>query len=172
MCLQVRDDFAGFFVGDVGAEGFVHFIDLGFPGRGGQRRLHRDVSGRVASVAVDANLLKAVAWREVESWNWVGRNCKVCVRFEVLRSGLLKTAELRRRVFAFLQIGESEHGDGCRGESDHQKLPSFRGCRHELTHFTDDVLLSFDPIPEVAARIPGRLIGLDVVLVVGGSNSE
>src|SRR5258708_20365844 len=38
--LQVENDFPRVFIRDRCAEGFVHLVDLGFPGGGGQRRLH------------------------------------------------------------------------------------------------------------------------------------
>ena len=64
--LQISDDLAGVVLGDVCAEGFVHFVDFGFPCHWRKWRLHGYVSGTVAGVAVDANFLKAITWSEVD----------------------------------------------------------------------------------------------------------
>jgi len=56
--LQIQSDPLRVVLGNRCAEGFVHFLHLGFPSRGGERRLHGDVARAVAGVAVNLDILE------------------------------------------------------------------------------------------------------------------
>src|SRR6202035_4534393 len=98
MGLQVLDDFLGVFLWNPRAVGLVHFVHFGFPGRGGKRRLHGDVARAVAGVAIDLNVLAAVAWGKFQSRHRVGWNLVFRIRRKGGRSGLPDAPKLVGRV--------------------------------------------------------------------------
>src|SRR5215471_6817512 len=78
--LKVPNNFLCAVVRNRCAKGFIHLDYLGFPGCGGKWRLHGNVAGTVAGVAVDANLLNANPGGEICTGRWVGSNLKVRIR--------------------------------------------------------------------------------------------
>src|ERR1700676_2470775 len=58
--LQILNNFLRLLLGNRCAEGLVHLVHLGFPGRGGKRWLHSDVARAVAGVAINLHVLQAM----------------------------------------------------------------------------------------------------------------
>src|SRR5256885_6770051 len=58
---EVQNDFPRAVLRNACAEGLVHLVHLGFPGRRGEWRLHGDVTRAVTGVAVNPNFPEALS---------------------------------------------------------------------------------------------------------------
>src|ERR1700719_2910259 len=80
VCLQILNDFFRALVRNGRSKRLSHLVDLGFPGCRWQGRLHRDVSGAVAGVAIYLDILAAFCWREFQRRHRVCRHLIDCIR--------------------------------------------------------------------------------------------
>src|SRR5258708_7828799 len=106
--LQVENDFPRVFIRDRCAEGFVHLVDLGFPGGGGQRRLHGDVPRAVAGVAIKWDFWEPIPGDAFQSGHRICRNLIVRSRQQLDGRSLRQASKFNWSVVAFLKVGENE----------------------------------------------------------------
>src|ERR1700730_12963834 len=105
---QVQNDLLRVLLRNPCAEGFVHLVHLGFPSRGGERRLHRDVARTVARVAVNLDVLESVSGNEIHSRHWIRGNLVGRIRLKLEGRGLTQASEFSWRVVALLQFGVND----------------------------------------------------------------
>src|SRR5216684_5840476 len=135
--LQIQNDSLSVVLRNRCAEGFVHLVHLGFPSRGGERRLHSDVARAVAGVAVNLDVLEAVPRNEIHSRHRIRRNLVVRIRQKLDRRGLPQASEFRWRVVAFFEFGVND-ARRHRQAAHHRKNPSdsiFHGGSPLSSHF-------------------------------------